>query len=93
MSLWPQVTTLDPGKTAATSILRTSDVARQVCITSGKDPVTSDDGVQQIPKILRGHVAPDALDAMYPNVVRFLQYRRTHLTVDAFLLEFAGLRH
>ena len=52
---WPQVTNLEPGKGAASLVLQMSDVARRVCVASGKGHIADNDGAKQILKISRGH--------------------------------------
>ena len=93
VSLWPQVTTLEPAKGAAALILQMSDVARHACVTTGKDHVIYGDGVRRIMEISRDRCAPDAVDAIYQGIVRIMHYKRTDQTMDAFSVGFDVLRH
>ena len=77
---------MEPGENAATLILQMDDVARQVCMTAGKDHVMNIDAPQQLPAIMRERFAPDAIDSLYREVVLFLHFKRTDQPVDMYLL-------
>ena len=93
VALLPQVTPLEPGRKAAALPCQMSDVARQVCMISGNGHIMNNDGAQQILSMSRDHPAPDAVRAIYSEVVRFMHFKRTGHTMDAFLLESEVLRH
>ena len=59
--LGSQTSTTGQDKRAANLLLHMSGVAREVCMTVGKDVVRDIDGVEQISRILREHLAPDAI--------------------------------
>ena len=62
---------------AAASFLQIADVARQAYVTSGKNHVLNGDGAQQVLRISRGRLAPDAVDAIYQEALRFTHSKRT----------------
>ena len=53
------------GQARGDFIFRRTDIARQNCMTIGKDRVANDDGVHHVLRILRYRIAPDAIDAMF----------------------------
>ena len=61
-------------------------------MTIGKDQIANDDGVRRVLRLLRGRLAPDAIDAMYPEVLEFANFKATGQTTDASLMEFDVLR-
>ena len=69
-----------------------TDIARQACVTVGKDHVANDDGVRHVLRILRERSAPDAIDAINQEVAKFLNFTRTGQTIDAYLIDFDVLR-
>ena len=61
------------------------DVARQVCMTAGRGRVGKNDGVGQISKIPREHIAPDAAGAAPQDLLRFANFKRTDQTFGCLL--------
>ena len=86
-----QISTTDPQKRAATLLLHTSDVARKLCMTVGKDVVGNIDGVMQILEIPRGRFAPDPIDIILQDMVKFTYFKRTDQNMDSTLTKFAKL--
>ena len=87
-----QISTLEPGKRAAILSLLLADIARKVCVTVGKDQIGRKEGEQQISRILRGRFAPGATDAIFQEVAKFTNLKRTDHTTDVYLLAFDVLR-
>ena len=73
-------------------MLHTSDVARKVCVTAGRDVVGNLDDAGQISKISRERFAPDAIDSILQDVVKFTYPKCTDQDMDTGLLEFDALR-
>ena len=71
---------------------RMTDIARKVRMTIGEDHIANDGGVRPILRILRRRFAPDAIDAMYHDAAEFMNFKRTDLTTDAYLIEIHVLR-
>ena len=69
-----------------------ADISRKVCITVSKDCIGQNDGAQQISRSPRGRVAPDATDAIYQEVAKLMNFRRTDQVMDVYLMEFDVLR-
>ena len=63
-------------------------VAEQVCMSAGNLIILNNDGAAEILDILHGHFAPDAVDAVYKEVVRFLHFERMDLSMEVSLLGF-----
>ena len=59
-----------------------SDVAREVCFSVGRNVIDNLDGAKQILKILRGRFAPDAIDSIFRDMVKFTFFKRTEQTAD-----------
>ena len=78
----------DPAKRAANLLLHMADTARKVFMTVGKDCVGNNDGAQQISRIFRERLAPDAVDAIYQEEVKFMNFKRTDQTTGGFWIEF-----
>ena len=89
---WGQISSLGPRKRAANLLLNMSDVARKVCMSVGKDDVGNAGGVAQILKILRERFAPDAINSVFLDVVKFLYFKRTQQNMDTYLSEFDMLQ-
>ena len=78
-----QIATLGPQTMAANLPLRTTGVARRVCMSVAKDAMGSVDGVAQISRILRERFAPDAIDSAQRDVAKFAYFKRTDQNMDA----------
>ena len=50
------------------------------------------DGVTRILGILRGYFAPEAADAIYQQVVRFVNYRGSDQSISEYITEYDLLR-
>ena len=87
-----KITTLGPDKKAAHLLLRKSDAARKVGVRAGKDVVGNLDRAEQILKISRERFAPDAIDSIFRDVVKFMYFKRLGQTMDTYLLDFDMLR-
>ena len=83
-----KVANLDPPELAAARIRRTETVARQLCLATGSDVVTNNDGADRILTISQDYSAPDAVDSAHQGVARSFQFRRTNQTMDVNLAEF-----
>ena len=64
VTLRKRLSTMGPGKKAAHLLLRTSDVARKVCLSVGRDFIENSENAEQILKISRERVAPNAIDSI-----------------------------
>ena len=60
-----RVSTMGPEKEAAHLLLHMSDVARNVCVSVGRDVVGNLGGAKQILKMSRERFAPDAIDSIF----------------------------
>ena len=87
-----RIPTLGPRKRAANSLLRITDIAREVCMTVGEDHSGGNDVAQQISRILRERFAPDAINSTYPDVLKFTNIRRAGQTVGTYSMEFDMIR-
>ena len=63
-------------------------VASQVRLTQRKDIAPNNVGARQVMGILRGHFAPDAVDAKCQGVVRFANSKKTDRTLEIAVLVF-----
>ena len=50
------------------------------------DVIAGPDGAKRISELLRDYFAPEALDSVYQEVVRFSQFGRAAQTTDGFLV-------
>ena len=71
-TLWNEIPTMGPDRRAANLLLHMSDVAREVCVAVGKDVVGNMHGAEQISKITRERFAPDAIDNIFHDMVKFM---------------------
>ena len=69
-----------------------TDIARKVSMAADSDYIDYAEGAQQISRILRERSAPGAIDAIYPNVVKFVNFNRTDQTMNVYSIEFDVLR-
>ena len=60
-----KITATEPGKKASRLLFHTSDAAREVRMTAGKDVVGISDGAEQILEISGDRFAPDAIDSVF----------------------------
>ena len=79
-------------KKAAHLLLRMSDVAKKVCSNAGRDVIDNLDGAYQILRISHERFAPNAIDSIFQDMVKFLYFKRTEQTIDAYIMEFETLR-
>ena len=73
--LWMRATKMDPAIRAPFLVLHEHSAPRQVCLSEGGNYLGNRDGVARILEILRNYFAPEAADAIRPQVMRFSQYR------------------
>ena len=66
--IWRNISPLPPGQKASRLLLHSRDVAREVCLTIGKDVVGNMDGVEAILKISRHRFAPDKVDCSFQDI-------------------------
>ena len=71
VELWLMVTQLPPSRRAPALALEMDKKPRELCLTIGVDELKSDDGVEKILDMLRKHIAPDAHDSAFRDVVDF----------------------
>ena len=83
-----QISATDPQKRAAKLLLRTSDGARKVCLAVGEAVIGRLDGVERILRILRGRFAPDAIDSIFRDMVKFMCFRRPDQYMDTYIMEY-----
>ena len=65
---------------------------REPCLAVGADVLKSDAGADEIMGTVQQHVAPDASDAAYHDIILFLGLRRPHLTLDVYQIQIARRR-
>ena len=58
--------------------MRMTDVASKVCVSAGKEVAGNVDGAAHILRILRGRFAPDAIDSIAQDMVKFMYFRRAY---------------
>ena len=68
---------LELWKRAGALVIQMDAAARRARLAAGGDVKTNTDGADRIFDALRDYVAPEAAYAVYPKVLRFLQFRRT----------------
>ena len=90
--LWNQISTVGPQERDANLLLHMTDIERNVCMSVGKDHIGNSVRPQQISRTLRGRFAPDATDAIYQDVAKFMNFKRVDQTVDTYLMEFDVMR-
>ena len=69
-----QISPIEPGKRAANLLLRVADFARKLCMSVGRDRIAHDDDAHHILRNLRGRQAPRAINAIYQEVVAFMNF-------------------
>ena len=69
-----------------------SDVAREVCLSVGRDVIDNLDGAEQISRSLRERFAPDAIDSIFQDMAKFMYSKRTDRTMGTYVMEFEMLR-
>ena len=72
-----QISHIEPGERAANFMLHANNIARQVCMTIGKDYIADDNGAYHLLRISRGRCDDYAVDAVYQEVAKFLHFERT----------------
>ena len=77
---------------AAHSHLHMSDVARKVCLSVGRNVIGNLDEAEQISRIQRERFAPDAIDSIFQDLVKFMNFKRTKRKMDTYIMEFEMLR-
>ena len=87
-----RISAMGPAKKAAHLLLHMSDVARKVCLSVGKDVIGNLDGAEQILQIPRDRFAPDAIDLISQDMVKFILFKRTDQPMDTYIIEFEMLR-
>ena len=65
-----QIPTIEPGGRAANLFLRVTEISRKDCMAVGKYRIANEAGVRHIFRILRKRFAPDAIDAIFREVVK-----------------------
>ena len=61
-------------------------------MTVWKDVIGNIDGVEQISKILRKSSAPDVIDSIFQDMVKFMYFKLTGRNLATYLMEFDMLR-
>ena len=69
-----------------------SDVAREVCLSVGRDVIDNLDGAEQISRSLRERFAPDAIDSIFQDMAKFMYSKRAGQNMDARIADFETLR-
>ena len=87
-----RISAMGPEKKAAHLLSRMSKVALKVCLSVGRGVIGNLDGAEQISKIPRERVAPDAIDSIFQDMVKFMYFKRTDQTMDTYTMEFETLR-
>ena len=73
---------MGPEKEAARLLLHMSDVARKVRLSVVRDVIGNSDGPEQILEISRKRFAPDAIDSISQDAVKFMYFKRTEQAKD-----------
>ena len=89
--LRPRASAAEPEKKAAHLLLHISDVARNVCLSAGRDVSGNLDGAERIFRRLRERCAPDATDSVFRDMAKFLYFKRTVRNMDTYIMEFEML--
>ena len=82
---------MEPERKAAHLLLHMSDVARRVCPSVGRNVIENLGGAEQISRILRERSAPDAIDSISQDMVKFTSPERTEQNMDTYIMEFEML--
>ena len=88
VALRKRASAMGPEKKAAHLLRHMSGVARKVRLPVGRGVIGNLDGAEQISKILRGCIAPGAIDSIFQDMVKFACFKRTDQTMDAYIMEF-----
>ena len=75
---------MDPVPRVPAHISQINTVARAVCMAAGGDVIMDQEGLEKILAQLRDYFAPDDVDSLYQEVVRFLQFERTSQTMNEY---------
>ena len=86
------VTHLPLNRRAPALALAMDKMPRELCLALGVDVLKSDVGVGEITESLQQHIAPDASDAAYSDIILLLGLPRPHLTLDEYLPRFQMAR-
>ena len=73
-------------------VLHMISAPRRVCPSAGGGHLDNQDGVARTLEVPRNYFAPEAADAIYQRLMRFMRHRRAAQPVDEFIVEFDPLR-
>ena len=85
VELWLMVTQLPASRRAPALALAMDKMPRELCLAIGVDELRSESGVEKILEVLKKHIAPDAHDSAFRDVVAFFGLRRVNHTLDEYL--------
>ena len=80
------------GKKAAHFLLHMSGVAGKFCVAAGTDAIGNSGGAEENLKFCRIRFAPDVIDSIFQDMVKFMNFRRSGQDADTHLMEFDVLR-
>ena len=92
VELWMLVTHLPLNRRAPALALAMDKMPRELSLALGVGVLKSDTGADKIMETSRQHVAPDASDAAFRDIISFSGLRRPHLTLDEYLPRFQMAR-
>ena len=90
--LWVRTARTEDSARASLLVLHMRPVPRQVCLAEGSDMLGHSDGVAKILNILRNYFAPEAVDGILQQGVRFMRFRRTDQSVGEYVAEYDLVR-
>ena len=90
--LWMRNARAEVPARASFLVLRTQPAPRQVCLAEGGDILDHSDGVSGILDVLRNCLAPEAVDAIRQQVMRYARCRRADQSIGEYVVEFDLLR-
>ena len=86
--LWMRTARAKVPSRASFFALRTQRVPRQKCLVEGSNMLGHSDGVAKILNIPRNYFAPEAVDAIHEQVMRFTRFRRADQPIDEYIVKF-----
>ena len=87
-----RVTNLGPARWASALILQMATAARRVSMAAWRGVIMDGGRAEKISTISRNYLGPGGADSVYEEVDCFSKFKRTHLTMDVFPVEFGSLR-
>ena len=92
VELWTLITPLKVECRAPALVLAMCKMPQEIALGLGMDVLQSDEGITKVLDELHTHLAPDATDVAFTDIMGFILLRRDGRTLDEYSAEFHGAR-